>query len=342
MSTISFDEAIKRSKGKRYLLLGNGFSISLFPKVFSYNSLLSEADFENKNTKEVFNILKTSDFERVIKSLKDTAKIVPIYSENNEKLAEEIKQEADSLKNILVETITKNHPAKISEITDQQLKSAMAFLKNFQGNKIYTLNYDLLLYWTLLSGESGPDKIDDGFRNPDNEFGADYRTFDSPQSPTFWYLHGGLHLFDAGSEVRKYIWSNTGRPIMGQVREALDKELYPLFVAEGSSEEKLEKITHSGYLSKALRSFEAICEQKKADLFILGHSLADNDDHVLEKIVKGTISRVFISLYRPDSDESKSIIKKAEKLRSDRSNKNPLEVVFFDSETAHVWDSKVE
>lgn len=342
MSVISFDEAIKIARSKRYLLLGNGFSISLFPKVFSYNSLLCEADFKNENTKEVFKILKTSDFERVIKSLRDTAKIIPVYSKENEELAQELKQEADSLKNILVETITKNHPAKISEIADEQLKSAKAFLKNFQGNKIYTLNYDLLLYWTLLSGEGGAEKIDDGFRNPDDEFGADYRTFDSPQSPTFWYLHGGLHLFDAGSEVRKYIWSNTGRPIMEQVREALSKELYPLFVAEGTSEEKLEKITHSGYLSKALRSFEAICEQKNADLFILGHSLADNDDHVLKKIIKGTISRVFISLYKPDSDESKSIIKKAEKLRNARNKKNPLEVVYFDSETAHVWDAKVE
>ena len=49
MDTISFDEAL--SKAKKYttnkkptLLLGNGFSVALFPKIFSYNNLLIQAD----------------------------------------------------------------------------------------------------------------------------------------------------------------------------------------------------------------------------------------------------------------------------------------------------------
>jgi hypothetical protein len=32
---------------------------------------------------------------------------------------------------------------------------------------------------------------------------------------------------------------------MVQIREALDKDMYPLFVAEGSSKAKLNKINHS-------------------------------------------------------------------------------------------------
>lgn len=338
MNIISFNEALGQSRDKRYLLLGNGFSIALFPEVFSYNSLLNEAKFDGTCVQKVFNDLKTSDFERVIKALKDSANILAVYSKESKELVDTLKKEAEILKNILVETITKNHPDKIISIPEERLKSGKKFLEHFNESKIYTLNYDLLLYWTLLSGDLAPDQIDDGFRNTDHQFGADYRTFDSPHSPTFWYLHGGLHLFDAGSEIRKYIWSDTGRPIMEQVREALEKELYPIFVSEGSSDEKLTKINHSAYLSKALRSFEAICDPQNADLFIFGHSLAENDEHILNKIVKGKIKRCFVSVFDPTSGEVKEIVKRAEQLKSKRAERYPLDIVFYDAKSARVWD----
>ena len=340
-NTISFSEAIKEcGETNPHLLLGNGFSISLFPNLFSYSSLLNEADFKNREcAKEVFEILKTSDFERVIKSLRDTASIIPTYSSDNAELSKKIKDDSDFLKNLLVETITKNHPEKINEINEDKFNSCNRFLSHF--NKIYTLNYDLLLYWSLLhQNNQNPIKIDDGFRNPDDEFGADYRIFDSPHSPTFWYLHGGLHIFDAKSDVRKYVWSDTGKPIMNQVKEALDKEMYPLFVAEGSSDEKMEKISHSAYLSKALRSFEAICRIKKSEIFIFGHSLADNDKHILDKISKGNVQRVFIGLFRQSADEEYDIqiVRNAEKLKAGRGEKNPLEIIYYDSKSANIWN----
>ncbi|MBX9634380.1 MAG: DUF4917 family protein [Magnetospirillum sp.] len=43
---ISFAEALTFSKtGKRHLLLGNGFSISLKPDIFTYGALYDNADF---------------------------------------------------------------------------------------------------------------------------------------------------------------------------------------------------------------------------------------------------------------------------------------------------------
>ena len=347
VDVVDFDRAIEMcGDTKPHLLLGNGFSISLFPKLFAYSSLLTQVDFKNReNAKKVFEILKTSDFERVIQSLRNTSSIIPTYSPENKRLAEKIKNDSDFLKNLLVETITSNHPKKISEISEEQLKSVNKFLGNF--NKIYTLNYDLLLYWSLLhQNDKNPIRIDDGFRKPDGDFGAEYCVFDSPHTPTFWYLHGGLHIFDAGSDVRKYVWSDTQKAIMEQVKEALDQEMYPLFVAEGTSEEKMEKISHSAYLSKALRSLEAVCNEKKTEFFVFGHSLADHDKHILDKITKGKASRVFIGLFRPnvDAEYDKSIIEKAEKLKSERKSeckhKNPLEIVFFDSQSAKVWNRK--
>ena len=79
------------------------------------------------------------------------------------------------------------------------------------------------------------------------------------QSSTVHYLHGALHLFDNSTEIIKYTWSKTDKAIVDQIRAALDEDKYPLFVAEGSSESKVERILHNAYLHKALGSFESCC-----------------------------------------------------------------------------------
>jgi Domain of unknown function (DUF4917) len=59
----TFDEAIAASAGgKRHLLLGNGFSIALFPNRFRYGSLLEEADFGAcPEARRAFDHLATTD-----------------------------------------------------------------------------------------------------------------------------------------------------------------------------------------------------------------------------------------------------------------------------------------
>ena len=42
------------------------------------------------------------------------------------------------------------------------------------------------------------------------------------------------------------------------MREALNADLYPIFVAEGESKKKLERIRHSDFLYRSLRSFREI------------------------------------------------------------------------------------
>ena len=67
---LTFDQALDQSaKGNRHLLLGNGFSVALFPKIFSYASLLATADFKGRDyLKAIFGALNTSDFELVIRA----------------------------------------------------------------------------------------------------------------------------------------------------------------------------------------------------------------------------------------------------------------------------------
>lgn len=122
-------------------------------------------------------------------------------------------------------------------------------------------------------------------------------------------------------------------PLIDQIRVALNEEFFPLFVAEGKSSAKLDKINHSAYLHKAYRSFSAI----STPLFMFGHSLADNDDHILRKISGGQIPQLFVSIYGdPSNETNRKIISKAQGLGEHR-KKNKLDVSFFDADSAHVW-----
>ncbi|MEY9106967.1 hypothetical protein ABH999_003163 [Bradyrhizobium yuanmingense] len=86
---LSFDDAMQSVSGlsKRHLLLGNGFSISLKPDIFSYGALFDSADFNSKpHIKDLFKNLKTQDFEIVIKHLQDAATVLDAYGRTDGKL----------------------------------------------------------------------------------------------------------------------------------------------------------------------------------------------------------------------------------------------------------------
>jgi hypothetical protein len=147
-------------------------------------------------------------------------------------------------------------------------------------------------------------------------------------------LHGALHFFDAGTEIQKYTWINTGQRLINQIRDALERDYFPLFVAEGASHEKLDRIMHSEYLAKGKRSFSSI----QGALFIHGHSLAANDEHFMKTIEKGKASHLYVGLYGAENgDENKSIKARARRMVQNRSKSKPLDVSFYDSESAHVW-----
>ena len=179
-----------------------------------------------------------------------------------------------------------------SGVSPTAYSACRTFLAHF--GTIYTLNYDLLLYWTLMQDELTPAITgDDGFRTPESG-PATYVTWEVENSDqqNVFYLHGALHIFDAGAELKKYTWVNTGVRLIDQVRDALKDDLYPLIVAEGESAQKKSKIMHSNYLSRGYRSLPKVT----GALFVYGHSLADNDEHIL-RLVEGKVKQVFISLY---------------------------------------------
>ncbi|WP_431830285.1 DUF4917 family protein [Aeromonas salmonicida] len=68
MNIKSFAECLAiAGNTKKHLMLGNGFSISLFPKIFNYKTLSENIDSERM--KDLFSSIGTYDFEFVMRRL---------------------------------------------------------------------------------------------------------------------------------------------------------------------------------------------------------------------------------------------------------------------------------
>lgn len=334
----TFEDCIKSAPRNKHILMGNGFSIALKPDIFTYGALFDNADFsEVPHSREVFDALETRDFEAVIRLLVDMAKALRCYQGISSELITQIEQDATAIKTILANAIAQNHPDRPYDIANEQYAACRIFLSNF--SHIYTLNYDVLLYWALMHDDVDEliIRCDDGFRHPEGNEDAPYVSWQDSTSTTVHFLHGALHIFDAGYEITKYTWSKTDVPIVDQVRTALDDGKYPLFVAEGRSSDKLDKIMHSAYLHKALRSFSSI----GGSLFIFGHSFDDNDDHILKKIPESKVTELYVGLFGdPRSETNRKIILKAfgfAELRAEIPRKKKLDIHFYDVASAAVW-----
>jgi len=337
VDVISFDDALQQgSNVKRHALLGNGFSRALRNDIFSYDALFDQADFESLSptVRRAFDALATTDFEVVMRTLRAAASLVELYEGTNPTLAGQLRADADGLRELLVRTIAANHPSRPGDVTTAAYERCRAFLSCFAS--IYTLNYDLLLYWALMQDELAPAvEADDGFRTPD-EGPLEYVSWEVEKTDyqNIFYLHGALHVFDAESEIKKYTWVNTGVPLIDQIRDALLHNLYPLFVAEGESKQKLARIKHNEFLGRAYRSFAKI----GGALYVYGHSMAANDEHIIRLIEKNKVAQLYVGLYGdPMNDGNQRVIKRSLKIPEARPARRPLEVAFFDAASAQVW-----
>jgi hypothetical protein len=331
------------SVGHVHALLGNGFSRACRDDIFAYGALFDRADFSalSPHCREAFDALNTTDFEVVIRALKAAASIIETYDVSLGALAATLRADAEGLREVLVAAIAGSHPDWPGEISPDRFAACKRFLSHFE--RIYTLNYDLLLYWAFMQEEVEPAlRCDDGFRQPGSG-PEEYVTWEVENSydQKIYYVHGALHLFDAGSELQKYTWKNTGVRLKDQVRAALANSKYPLFVSEGTSEGKLERIKHSGYLHRGLASMPKVM----GSMFVYGLSFAPNDEHVLRMIEIGKISRLYIGIYGdPGDPHNQGIIARAQRLVEARRIRNvgrrraqDLEAHFFSAASAKVW-----
>ena len=323
------------------LLMGNGFSMSYDPGIFSYNALytfLSSQEDELLN--KLFGAIKTKNFELIMQQLDMTIALLEAFSSDPD-LKAKILSASHKLQNSLLKSIKELHPEHVYKMPEEKSSACAKFLQRFleSGGSIYTTNYDLLLYWVLMR---------QGVANPVDGFG---RELENPVeaaegknqewSELIWgpnksnqninYLHGALHLFDSGAVVVKEQYDGNGY-LLENVSARLDEGSYPIFVTAGNGEEKLEHIRHNGYLSHC---YDNLCEVN-GSLVTFGFGFGRYDEHIIEAINKaakfGTkkppkLWSIYIGVY---SDEDIEHIKSIEK-------KFHPKVRLFDARTANVW-----
>ena len=195
--------------------------------------------------------------------------------------------------------------------------------------RVYSTNYDLLLYWASM--ERGGKQFLDYFWGDGNTFDVfDTEIWETRQAWTrILFIHGGIHLRRIrGGGTRKVLASDGS--ILEQFETAYAGDESPLLVSEGESADKLASVTSSNYLSFAHQMFAS----HEGGLVIFGHSLREEDDHLVLPMRSWRGNPVAISM-RPSEDEER-IIQEQDRLRSRLS---PMkDVVFFDSTTHPLGD----
>ena len=331
---MSSEEAISKLKGldgKKSVLLGNGFSMAYDANRFSFTNLLETAISQgiisaDSKILQIFRKLNTADFEKVIRYLDKTYLVSDIYFPDSDK--EEIKSDIKQLKKHLVNTITNNHPDKSTEIDLEKSQRCAEFLSLFDN--LYSLNYDLLAYWVKMQNNLN---LPDGFGNAEDEE-TDYVVY-KDSTHAMHFIHGGLHLFDHGVDTVKLTFCRTDKPLKRQIYENLLADTYPVFISEGTSDDKLEKIKHNHYLNHCYKSFKNVY----GALFIFGTSLKSNDEHIKKAIIEGKFKNIFIGVFSENDLQLANNLKdEIEALNEDLQTRSRKSVFIYNSQTLNPWE----
>lgn len=319
------------------LLLGNGFSISC-NRIFQYENLFNESNLPN-NIKKLFN--GGSDYEKVIEYLN---KRKEMHQANDE--YEFVQMFEDWIYNIkwdLISTITEIHSRV--KTNKKNRHNTFLFLSNFSN--IFTLNYDLLLYWVVVYAVKLKEKNlqtykeciknkrfypSDGFVRVDNDEDCIWYQYNYKQN--IFYLHGGLHLFYDNVNIFKLTYNvNNNQTIINKTKYWLEQGTSPLIITEGNIKDKLKWIKQNTYLNYCYQQLGLI----KDVLFIHGHSLDYNDEHIFKAInANPNINAVYISIFDPVINEE-IIRQKAYDLFAERINDKSLIVDFYNAQSVALW-----
>lgn len=338
-SILTYEDVLLGIEGRRpSILLGNGFSIACDP-IFTYRSLYQAAVEAglSERAKKVFHRLGSNNFEGVMGLLEMSHWVAITY--DLVRLGEQsgMLTDLEIIKDALIRAIGNSHLSHPGEIQEHRRERAVEWLRQYA--MVFTTNYDLLLYWITMNGN--PPLFDDGFRNDPDDLDSLVYSFYS-RDRRMYYLHGALHLYLQEGRLCKHRSGTDGLCLTDLIRESLSQGRYPVFVAESSAENKLSQIHRSPYLSNCLDKFGGLTGK----LVIFGHSLGDTDRHILDSIARNRrLSTLYVGLHGdPENASNQTIQAAARRLRDQRTQRSgwePLDVYFFRSESACLWDDTV-
>jgi len=320
---IEFNEALRRTDGEdRALLIGNGFSA----EYFGYASLLAESGLEEGSSlRTLFSALDTVDFEAVVRALEGAVVVERAYGHDAH--ADELDGHAQEVREALVRAVNATHPKHRSDL-ELKYESSAGFLGHFAT--VFSLNYDLLLYWVNLEKRL----LSDGFG-----LGVNDGRFIGPYSANaychLFNMHGGLHLFDDGrGEIMKAVDTGAGAGVIATITDTIArKRRLPVYVAEGTSAQKMAKINAVAYLRHCYDTLR----RSASSIFVYGHSAGENDVHIYRAIFASEAKHVYFGIFRPDENKIRSL--DGLLARYQKTAGTGKAYTFYDTETARVWDA---
>ena len=253
-------------------------------------------------------------------------------------LKKKIDSLSSKLKTMLIKAVEDSHPECVFSIPQDCIDACAAFLDTYtQKGKIFSTNYDLLLYWVLM--RSNNSNCIDGFGRDKEEGQENVPYEETDYSELRWgkhkgnqnifYLHGALHLFDMNHEIIKQEYD--GQYLLDKIKDLMNKEVYPIFVTAGNGDDKLNHIMHNYYLAYCYDALTKI----EGSLVTYGFNFGEYDEHIIRAINKAAsqgksncLRSVYIGVY---SEADKQHIESIE-------DKFKCKVHIFDSKTAKIWE----
>ncbi len=339
MKLETFDEVLNSIDGNHdrefHLLLGNGFSMAYDPEIFSYNALHNFiTDLKDKDLSTILDVIETKNFEVIMQQLDNFSALIEALG-GGQTLKAKVDSASAKLKKSLLDAVKSLHPEHVFTLPEAESEACSKFLKIFLNThgKIFSTNYDLLLYWILMRNAI----VDhgDGFgrelENPEEQQWSELRWGKYKKKQNVFYVHGALPYFDAGIDIVKEEYDQRNY-LLEKIGSRMNKGEYPIFVTAGNGDEKLAHIRHNHYLSHCYDSLSEIT----GSLVTFGFNFGPYDDHIIKAINRAAkygkkefpkLLSIYIGVY---SDQDRQHI---EEIKS----KFMCKVRIYDAKTTNVW-----
>ena len=308
------------------LLMGNGASIE-FDKKFTYKSLWEAAKDTGHITDEIDNLAKAlhtgTNFELLMNKLFEVINVNNKFDIKSDEIINTYK----SIRKALINTVRENH-CEYDDVKDR-FNEQIPFLKNF--NTIFSLNYDLLLYWIRIASDNKNEEYQfyDCFTKTrgfsDSYLRIHWEINSENQSTCVFYPHGALHLARDKQGTDKKIFAEGVDLLNTIIHQWSNYESLPLFVSEGDSKNKMASIKRSDYL---LKVYNEILPKSGPTLVIYGWSMDKRfDEHILNQIIGGNYEKIAVHVHRPTTENINQFMDETnQKLKTD----NIKEITYFE------------
>ncbi|MFD7026126.1 DUF4917 family protein [Promicromonospora sukumoe] len=284
------------------LLIGNGASVNLWSH-YRYESLFARTRFSTPVNK-VFTELDGTNFEEALEFIRHGR----VVAEALEHSTAEYLGLYDEIKNGLFDAVNSAHLPHNRFSIDRKLRIADYLVETHQ--RVFTTNYDLTIYWSLMADKTKYLKlITDHFSGNPRDFGDElyfdpYAGVDSFRRPTaLFYLHGAIHLWQDDETGENGKWRSVDHANLLQLgaRYSASETKRPLFVSEGNHKEKLRTIMRSPYLWFCIETLA----NDRGDTVVFGHSLSERQDmHIASALAHSAKEKQIAISLRPDSAAS--------------------------------------